>query len=1023
MKIVVFIENNQRGGLDTFCSSLINSWPDYQDQFVIISNASHPGIHSLCRAIERPCEFISHEIPLSWVLSRRLLGWLPGRMRRVVQPFLRILLFPIQMLALKRLFVGVDGDGLLVLNGGFPGGETCRIANIAWNLIYQKKGIVARCARNIHCFHNFAVPPRLGLSMYENSIDRLLRRSNCLLTSVSLACAKSLAVRASFARETCATYIHNGIEAVPIQRDQVLDLRSSLGIGEAPLCLVLANYEPRKGHRFLFEAFEQVSKSMPEVHLVVCGGGTEEEVSEVESLRKKIAPNCHIHLCDFVENGAALIDQADLLLIGSQAFESFGLSAVEAMARGVAVVATRVGGLQEVIGESGDGGYLVSPHEPQLFAERMLELLKDPDLRRAVGQRGQMRVTKFFTAVGMAKNYHRLIHEIPTYPVFFEKKLPRSEWYFLIRRLREPMMFLGLLRVTYSALIRRTQNRIFRGRRRYYPPLIRAVADTVVRQLGDVSIKHPVSFGFGPRRLALASGHLEFDGWPDWKREFEDHEQFVSVHRWNWLLRALTDEQDPPDFSWGVALMRSWLKAMSPLPAGDAGESYTVGERISNACLFARQTRGTWTELPADLVLALHKMAIDLSARIEYQDGGLSGNHVVNNARALLFAGHCVGSDELRVLGRSLLRDRLPVLITQDAFLREGSSHYQFLFTRWLLELRLLAEETGDRETLEILKPVVPLLVEGCKFFLVEGEDGSFMLPTIGDISPDCDPAWLLDLPHSPLSSFGQIVGSRRFLPRGWASLFSGALANSSENWRSVTASGSPWRSYQEAGWYRLDAFNWVAIWRAESSSGEAIASHAHHDSGSLVIFHKGREVLIDPGRRDYTDSKIARFGTAGAAHNVVLVNGRPALVSRGDRLLPNFYREAQCSINFCQHGQAVKVEFEHNGFSRLACGVQGHRREFFFTPQEIRINDHFEGKGMNRVESRFHFPLNATAGVSLLEAPGEFFEQKLRAASSPVGGWRFPSYGVEEHAITQSFRGEFKFPAVFRYRLSVDGT
>ena len=89
---------------------------------------------------------------------------------------------------------------------------------------------------------------------------------------------------------------------------------------------------------------------------------------------------------------------------------------------------------------------------------------------------------------------------------------------------------------------------------------------------------------------------------------------------------------------------------MTPLPPGVPSESYTVGERISNACLFVRHTCGNWEEIPQDILAALQFMAVSLARRIEYHDGELTGNHVVNNGRALLFAGHCCHNYDIAII-------------------------------------------------------------------------------------------------------------------------------------------------------------------------------------------------------------------------------------------------------------------------------------------------------------------------------------------------------------------------------------
>ncbi len=62
MKIVFFIENNYKGGLDTFIISLINNWPDKDDEFTLICNRSHPGIESYERELVGKVKFIWHNL-------------------------------------------------------------------------------------------------------------------------------------------------------------------------------------------------------------------------------------------------------------------------------------------------------------------------------------------------------------------------------------------------------------------------------------------------------------------------------------------------------------------------------------------------------------------------------------------------------------------------------------------------------------------------------------------------------------------------------------------------------------------------------------------------------------------------------------------------------------------------------------------------------------------------------------------------------------------------------------------------
>ena len=77
MKIIIFLENNLNGGLDTFCSTLINNWPNKSDNLVLILNSSHPGKFFLKSEIKRKCLFIEHNIFLSWNISKLLFRWFP----------------------------------------------------------------------------------------------------------------------------------------------------------------------------------------------------------------------------------------------------------------------------------------------------------------------------------------------------------------------------------------------------------------------------------------------------------------------------------------------------------------------------------------------------------------------------------------------------------------------------------------------------------------------------------------------------------------------------------------------------------------------------------------------------------------------------------------------------------------------------------------------------------------------------------------------------------------------------------
>jgi glycosyltransferase involved in cell wall biosynthesis len=113
---------------------------------------------------------------------------------------------------------------------------------------------------------------------------------------------------------------------------------------------------------------------------------------------------------------AGLYGQAEVAVVPSL-YEGFSLPAIEAMACGVAVVATTGGALPEVVGADGETGLLVPPDDPGALAEAIARLLDDAALRARVGAAGRARVISRFTwevtAAGTAACYEALLEGRP----------------------------------------------------------------------------------------------------------------------------------------------------------------------------------------------------------------------------------------------------------------------------------------------------------------------------------------------------------------------------------------------------------------------------------------------------------------------------------------------------------------------------------------------------------------------------------------------------------------------------------
>jgi glycosyltransferase involved in cell wall biosynthesis len=404
MKITFFIENHYKGGLDTFLISLVNNWPHPEDIITIICNHDHPGISSYRQRIRRDVFIHVHHIPNHTGLHRSVKrkGTLGFLIKLIVFAF-QYLLFVLGIYALRKLLLTNNPDRLVIVNGGYPGGSLCRAAAISWG--YFAKG------DSIHNFHNFVVPYRKFSGIIEYFIDHFVCRYTKAFVTVSDACARSMKGR-SILKKYNVRVILNGIDTTNhacSSTNKESDLHKELGIPrDSKICLMLGTYEARKGHDFLLKAFKRVVDALPCAHLVICGYGTPNEVERVRVARDCLGLRANVHLLGFREDVPWLLKQTDVLAVPSQEYESFGLMIVEAMAFKVPVVATRVGGIPEVL-RDGEGGYCVDSSDVEGFAKYLILFMQDERLREEQGTIGFSRYQTLFTARRMAQEYASLI--------------------------------------------------------------------------------------------------------------------------------------------------------------------------------------------------------------------------------------------------------------------------------------------------------------------------------------------------------------------------------------------------------------------------------------------------------------------------------------------------------------------------------------------------------------------------------------------------------------------------------------
>lgn len=633
------------------------------------------------------------------------------------------------------------------------------------------------------------------------------------------------------------------------------------------------------------------------------------------------------------------------------------------------------------------------------------------------------------------------------------RNMPMSkEMIFFLRRLLQPLCLVRAVGAT-AAKATRALSRRARPPMHYYPEAVRTAWQRLDRSpvLNGVPSKPVPEVILPTGRLQLAGGHLDYVGEPAWETHFTDTEESDSLHRWNWLLTSVVEL---PKAEWeqtGLALVHSWVRRRAEQSTAWGGDPYSTGERVSNFCLFwsllgHRDSAGRLTDVPEDIHAALHGMAVSLADRLEYSGEESTGNHALNNARALFFAGQFLGWSSGTELALAIMQERLPKLVTADGFLREGSSHYHFLFSRWVLEMLWVADQSGHGSAAAWLRQFAPRLVERCWFFLVpQPGAGCWKMPLVGDVSPDFLPDWLLALPWSAIAlrEFHPVSLPEPPLTRGWAGLWPEIAGG--ETRRAAGAMSPMQQSYPRSHWLRLDCHDWTLFIHAGSDDGVIRASHRHTDLGAFSLFYRGTEVFADCGRASYSkDDPLGEYGLSARSHNTVLLDGCGPMAEMRLSRLPPFYRAVKVSTELCESDGGIILTLSNDGFSRLRGRTVVHTRTFSLGSGRFSVEDRVRGSGAHNAQVIFQcgpdvkVAVTPVAGCFELAVQGEkpargrfgpdrdvawdvtsSVEAGRRQNSSMASGWISRIYGTVMPCTTLTFTERVELPWQCRHTLN----
>lgn len=270
-------------------------------------------------------------------------------------------------------------------------------------------------------------------TLYTKLVDRVVAISGPIAEQLKIAGVPAERIRV----------IHSSVDASALRADPEMRarVRAEFGLGEdAFVLLVLARLDRRKGIDVLLKSMIRVRNeagldslrkrnsraaaasrkgvaipmsaampaSSPLPTLLIAGEGPEraalEKAASVDQLKESI------HFLGARPDKLALLSACDALVLPSRQ-EGLGVAALEAMAAGRAVIATRVGGLGEAVVD-GETGLLADPDDERTLSQAVLRLARDPDLVKRLGRGGPLRIAEAYDVKKMVAAYQALYADL-----------------------------------------------------------------------------------------------------------------------------------------------------------------------------------------------------------------------------------------------------------------------------------------------------------------------------------------------------------------------------------------------------------------------------------------------------------------------------------------------------------------------------------------------------------------------------------------------------------------------------------
>ena len=274
-------------------------------------------------------------------------------------------------------------------------------------------GEIAGVPININTKHGAEIPFRRRISRVF--WDKVIVRSTDRIVAVSED-AKNALIRIAGIDPNKVVTIANGIDIEEHSKEiDIREKKREIGILDEDFIIGnVARLSGEKDHNNLLEAFFIVLQKFPNIKLVLVGDGPLRR--ELEDKAQRLGIKERTLFSGFRRDVPELLKTFDVFVLSSIT-EGTSMTILEAMAAGLPVVATNVGGNPEIVVNE-KTGIIVPPKDPPALAEAIIRIMSDRNLAEAMGAAGRERVKKLYSSDRMVREYEELYQNILEKKVF-----------------------------------------------------------------------------------------------------------------------------------------------------------------------------------------------------------------------------------------------------------------------------------------------------------------------------------------------------------------------------------------------------------------------------------------------------------------------------------------------------------------------------------------------------------------------------------------------------------------------------